>query len=160
MTSGLTAGASAKQLGESVEETFTRLMLRHAAERPQAAALREKEFGVWQTLTWSGLATLVRELACGLADAGLMRGEHLVVIGENRPRLYAAMLAAQALGAIPVPLYQDGATSEFVFPLNNAEIGFAIVEDQEQVDKLLDVRAANSRPAASKVSSAARPGSR
>ena len=124
-----------------MEETFTRLMLRHAAERPHDAALREKEFGVWQTTTWSDLATLVRELACGLAETGLKRGEHLVVIGENRPRLYAAMLAAQALGAIPVPLYQDAASSEFVFPLNNAEVGFAIVEDQEQVDKLLDVRA-------------------
>ena len=125
-----------------MEETFTRLMLRHAAERPRDTALREKEFGVWQTLTWSELETLVREVACGLAEAGLKRGQHLVVIGENRPRLYAAMLAAQALGAIPVPLYQDAASAEFVFPLNNAEVGFAIVEDQEQVDKLLEVRAA------------------
>ncbi len=115
-------------------------MLEHAAQRPGAAALREKSFGIWQTLSWAALATLVRELACGLAQAGLARGQHLLIVGENRPRLYAAMLAAQSLGAIPVPLYQDAATTEFVFPVNNAEIAFAIVEDQEQVDKLLELR--------------------
>ncbi|MEP7295634.1 MAG: AMP-binding protein [Burkholderiales bacterium] len=120
--------------------TFPRLLLQHAAERPAAAALREKEFGIWQTLTWSALATLVRELACGLAQAGLQRGQHIVVIGENRPRLYAAMLAAQSLGAVPVPLYQDAAATEFVFPISNAEVVFAIVEDQEQVDKLIEMR--------------------
>jgi long-chain acyl-CoA synthetase len=102
--------------------------------------LREKEFGIWQTLSWGALAELVRALAGGLAEAGLKRGEHLVVIGENRPRLYASMLAAQSLGAIPVPLYQDAAAGEFVFPITNAEITLAIVEDQEQVDKMLEVR--------------------
>jgi len=121
--------------------TFPRLLLSHATERPAAAALREKEFGIWQTLSWRALATLVRELAGGLAQAGLQRGQHLVVVGENRPRLYASMLAAQSLGAIPVPLYQDAAAAEFVFPLVNAEVVFAIVEDQEQVDKLIEVRA-------------------
>ncbi len=115
-------------------------MLEHAKARPEAAALREKEFGIWQPLTWSALATLVRELACGLAEAGLQRGQHLVVVGENRPRLYATMLAAQSIGAIPVPLYQDAAAAEFVFPLANAEVAFAVVEDQEQVDKMLEVR--------------------
>src|SRR6218665_2796956 len=120
--------------------TFPRLLLEHAAQRPAAAALREKEYGIWQTLSWSGLAALVREMAHGLAQAGLRRGEHLVVVGENRPRLTAAMLAAQSLGAIPVPLYQDAVAAEFVFPVNNAEIAFAIVEDQEQVDKMLELR--------------------
>ena len=120
--------------------TFPRLLLDHAAQRPGAAALREKEYGIWQTLTWGRLAELVRHLACGLAAAGLQRGQHLVVIGENRPRLYASMLAAQSLGAIPVPLYQDAAAAEFAFPLNNAEIAFAVVEDQEQVDKLVEIR--------------------
>ena len=121
--------------------TFPRLMLSHAAQRPAAAALREKDQGIWQTLTWQGLATLVRELACGLVQAGLTRGQHVVVVGENRPRLYAAMLAAQSLGAIPVPLYQDAVAAEFAFPINNAEVAFAVVEDQEQVDKMLDLRA-------------------
>jgi long-chain acyl-CoA synthetase len=123
-----------------VQTTFVRLMLDHAARRPAAAALREKEYGIWQTTTWAQLAERVRHLACGLAAAGLKRGEHVVVIGDNRPRLTAAMLAAQALGAVPVPLYQDAAATEFVFPINNAEVAFAIVEDQEQVDKLLEVR--------------------
>ncbi|WKB54932.1 AMP-dependent synthetase/ligase [Eleftheria terrae] len=120
--------------------TFPRLLLEHAARRPEAPALREKEYGIWQTLSWSALAEMVRRLACGLAEAGLQRGEHLAVIGENRPRLYAAMLAAQSLGAIPVPLYQDAAAAEFAYPLRNAEVRFAVVEDQEQVDKLLEVR--------------------
>ncbi|MDR7272720.1 long-chain acyl-CoA synthetase [Pelomonas saccharophila] len=120
--------------------TFPRLLLDHAAQRPDAPALREKAFGVWQTLSWAQLAALVQDLALGLAAAGLRRGEHLVVVGENRPRLYATMLAAQSLGAVPVPLYQDAVAAEFVFPLNNAEIAFAVVEDQEQVDKLLELR--------------------
>jgi long-chain acyl-CoA synthetase len=121
--------------------TFPRLLLDHAAQRPAAPALREKEYGIWQTLSWAALATLVRELAGGLAQAGLQRGQHIVVIGENRPRLYAAMLAAQALGAVVVPLYQDAVATEFAYPINNAEIAFAVVEDQEQVDKMLELRA-------------------
>jgi long-chain acyl-CoA synthetase len=123
-----------------VQTTFPRLLLEHAKARPDAAALREKEYGIWQTLSWSDLATLVRRLANGLGAAGLRRGQHIVVIGENRPRLYASMLAAQSLGAIPVPLYQDAVGAEFVFPIVNAEVAFAIVEDQEQVDKLLEIR--------------------
>ncbi len=120
--------------------TFPRLLLGHAAQRPAAPALREKEYGIWQSLSWAQLAQMVRELAHGLAQAGLQRGQHLVVVGENRPRLYATMLAAQALGAIPVPLYQDAVAAEFRFPINNADIGFAVVEDQEQVDKMLELR--------------------
>ncbi|MEO6410536.1 MAG: AMP-binding protein [Burkholderiaceae bacterium] len=123
-----------------MQSTFPRLLLDHAKARPDAAALREKSYGIWQTLSWSALAGMVREIACGLAEAGLARGQHLVVVGENRPRLYASMLAAQSIGAIPVPLYQDAAAGEFAFPINNAEIAFAIVEDQEQVDKLLELR--------------------
>ena len=121
--------------------TFPKRLLEHAAQRPDATALREKEYGIWQTLSWSALATLVRSLAGGLAQAGLQRGDHIVIVGENRPRLYASMLAAQALGAVPVPLYQDAAVTEYVFPINNAEVRFAIVEDQEQVDKLIELRA-------------------
>jgi long-chain acyl-CoA synthetase len=123
-----------------VQTTFPRLMLTHAQQRPQAAAMREKVFGIWQTTTWQALAALVRELACGLAAAGLRRGDHAVVVGDNRPRLYATMLAVQALGAVPVPLYQDAAAAEYAFPINNADVRFAIVEDQEQVDKMLELR--------------------
>lgn len=124
-----------------MDTTFPRLLLQHAAKRPDAAAMREKEYGIWQGLTWADLATMVEHLACGLHEAGLARGEHMVVIGANRPRLYATMLAAQALGAIPVPLYQDAVAAECAFPINNAEVRFAFAEDQEQVDKLLEVRA-------------------
>ncbi|WP_180683127.1 AMP-dependent synthetase/ligase [Tepidicella baoligensis] len=120
--------------------TFPRLLLEHAAKRPGAAAMREKEYGIWQTTTWQQMADLVRHLAGGLHQLGLQRGEHLVVIGANRPRLYATMLAAQSLGAIPVPLYQDAVAAECVFPINNAEVRFAVVEDQEQVDKMLEIR--------------------
>ncbi|MGZ8259031.1 MAG: AMP-dependent synthetase/ligase [Caldimonas sp.] len=123
-----------------MQTTFPRLLLEHAASRPDAPALREKEFGIWQTLTWRTLAELVEALAGGLAEAGLKRGDHVVVVGENRPRLYAAMLAAQALGAVPVPLYQDAVAAEFVFPIANADVDFAVVEDQEQVDKMVEVR--------------------
>ena len=114
--------------------------MRHAAERPTAAAMREKEYGIWQTLSWGDLALMVRQLACGLHQAGLRRDEHMVVVGSNRPRLYATMLAAQSLGAVPIPLYQDAASAECVFPINNAEVRFAFAEDQEQVDKLLEIR--------------------
>ncbi|MBL8331321.1 MAG: AMP-binding protein [Rubrivivax sp.] len=123
-----------------MQSTFPRLMLEHAAKRPGAPALREKVFGIWQTTTWAQLAAEVRAIACGLAEAGLKRDDHVVVVGENRPRLYASMLAVQSLGAVPVPLYQDAATTEYVFPMQNAEVRLAIVEDQEQVDKMLEVR--------------------
>jgi len=121
-------------------ETFPQLLFKHALDRGDSAAMREKEYGIWQTLTWSALAQLVEQIACGLHQAGLRRGEHMVVLGANRPRLYATMLAAQSLGAIPVPLYQDAAAAECVFPINNAEVRFAFAEDQEQVDKLLEIR--------------------
>jgi long-chain acyl-CoA synthetase len=124
----------------SMRTTFPRLLLDHAKRRPSAPAMREKEYGIWQTTTWADMARLVEAIACGLHQAGLKRGEHMVVIGANRPRLYATMLAAQAIGAIPVPLYQDAVGAECVFPINNAEVRFAVVEDQEQVDKMLEIR--------------------
>ena len=123
-----------------MQSTFPRLMLHQAATRAQAPAMREKEYGIWQTTTWSELDQLVQAIAAGLHLAGLKREEHLVLLGSNRPRLYAAMLAAQSLGAIPIPLYQDAVAPECVFPINNADIRFCIAEDQEQVDKLLEVR--------------------
>jgi long-chain acyl-CoA synthetase len=123
-----------------MQTTFPQLLLQHASSRPTAAAMREKEYGIWQSLTWADLATMVEHLAAGLHQAGLRRGEHMVVVGANRPRLYATMLAVQSLGAIPIPLYQDAVAAECVFPINNAEVRFAFAEDQEQVDKLLEIR--------------------
>jgi long-chain acyl-CoA synthetase len=123
-----------------MQTTFPKLMLTHAAQRPLAAAMREKEYGIWQAHTWADMATQVQRIACGLHLLGLQRGQHMVVIGANRPWLYASMLAVQALGAIAVPLYQDAVGGECVFPINNAEVQLALVEDQEQVDKLLEIR--------------------
>ncbi len=123
-----------------MQTTFPQLLLDHAQRRPDAPAMREKEYGIWQTTSWAQMAQLVEALACGLHQAGLRRGEHMVVIGANRPRLYATMLAAQSLGAIPIPLYQDAVGGECVFPINNAEVRFCVVEDQEQVDKMLEIR--------------------
>jgi long-chain acyl-CoA synthetase len=122
------------------QTTFPQLLLQHAAQRPRAAAMREKEYGIWQSLSWGDLALVVEQLAAGLHQAGLTRGDHMVVVGANRPRLYATMLAVQSLGAVPIPLYQDAAAQECVFPISNAEVRFAFAEDQEQVDKLLEVR--------------------
>jgi long-chain acyl-CoA synthetase len=123
-----------------METTFPRLLLQHAAQRPDDAAMREKEYGIWQARTWAQMGKLVEHIACGLHQAGLASGEHMVVLGANRPRLYATMLAAQSLGAIPIPLYQDAVAAECVFPINNADVRFAFAEDQEQVDKLLEIR--------------------
>jgi long-chain acyl-CoA synthetase len=123
-----------------MQTTFPQLLLDHAAQRPTEPAMREKEYGIWQAMTWSDLSTLVAQLACGLHKAGLRRDEHMIVIGANRPRLYATMLAVQSIGAVPIPLYQDAAAPECVFPINNADVRFAFAEDQEQVDKLLEIR--------------------
>ena len=120
--------------------TFPRLLDRHATERPQDAAIREKDLGIWQTWTWARLRDEVIALAGALAAEGFAPGDHLATIGENRPRLYAAMLAAQWLGGIPVPMYQDAIAGEMVYVLRDAAIRFAVVEDQEQVDKLLEIR--------------------
>ena len=119
-------------------DTFPRLLLHHAEVRGAHPAFREKDLGIWQTWTWTQVAAEVRALACGLAAQGFERGMRLAIIGDNRPRLYWSMAAAQALGGIAVPTYQDAPAAEFVFVLNDAEIAYAIVEDQEQVDKVLE----------------------
>ncbi len=120
--------------------TFPRLLLHHAKVRPNAPAMREKHLGIWQTWTWSDVAERVRALACGLASLGFQRGDNLAIIGDNRPHLYMMMSAAQCLGGVPVPLYQDAVAAEMLFVLQDAGVRFAIVEDQEQVDKLLEIK--------------------
>jgi long-chain acyl-CoA synthetase len=124
---------------DGAADTFPKLLMRHARERGARAAIREKDLGIWQTWTWRQLADEARTLAAGLAAEGLRRGDHFALVGDNRPRLYAAMAAAQCLGAIPVPLYQDSAAAEMAFPIENAAIALAFAEDQEQVDKLLEI---------------------
>jgi long-chain acyl-CoA synthetase len=120
-------------------DTFPKLLMHHARVRGARPAIREKDLGIWQTWTWQHYADEVRALACGLAEQGFSRGEHLALVGDNRPRLYAAICAAQCLGGVPVPLYQDAVATEMAFPIQNAEIAFAFAEDQEQVDKLLEI---------------------
>src|SRR5581483_5607211 len=119
-------------------DTFPRLLLHHAHVRGERPAVREKDLGIWQVWTWRQVADEVRAMACGLAAQGFRRGMHLAIIGDNRPRLYWAMTAAQCLGGVPVPMYQDAPAAEFAYVLNDAEIDYALVEDQEQVDKLLE----------------------
>ncbi|MBI3370468.1 MAG: AMP-binding protein [Betaproteobacteria bacterium] len=122
-------------------DTFPKLLAHHAEVRGARPAIREKDLGIWQTHAWSDVAREVRRIACGLAALGFKRGEHVAVIGDNRPRLYWAICAAQAIGGIPVPMYQDSVAAEMAYPIQNAEIAFAVVEDQEQVDKLLEILA-------------------
>ncbi len=121
-------------------DTFPKLLLSHAKTRPGHPAMREKDLGIWQTWSWQDSAREVRALACGLAGLGFRRGDRMAIIGDNRPRLYWTMAAAQALGGVPVPLYQDSAAPEMGFVIDHAEVRFALAEDQEQVDKLLDLR--------------------
>ncbi len=121
-------------------DTFPRLLLHQAKVRPHRPAFREKDLGIWQTWTWAQVADEVRLLACGLAAQGFKRGDRLAIVGDNRPRLYWSMMAAQALGGVPVPLYQDAVAAEMAFVVQDAEIEFAVAEDQEQVDKLLEIR--------------------
>ncbi|MGJ7545472.1 AMP-dependent synthetase/ligase [Variovorax sp. LT1R16] len=122
------------------DTTFPRLLRAHAAAQPDAPAVREKDLGIWQTWTWGETAQAVREMACGLASLGFEAFDNLAIVGANRPHLYMAVVAAQSLRGVPVPLYQDAVASEMVFMLDDAEIQFVIAEDQEQVDKLLECR--------------------
>lgn len=131
----------ASAMKPAAARTFPALLLEHASVRGSRPAIREKDLGIWQTLTWADVAEQARLAAHGLAALGIGPGMHVAVIGENRPRLYIAMMAAQSLGAIPVPLYQDAVAQEMVYVLQDAEVRVAVVEDQEQVDKMLEVQA-------------------
>ncbi len=133
------AGAEAAP-GLGVGDTFPKLLLDMAKRRGDRPAIREKEYGIWQSWTWGEVAQEVRALACGLAAIGLKRGDKIAIIGDNRPRLYWTMTAAQVLGAVPVPLYQDSVATELSFVVEHAEARFVLAEDQEQVDKMLSIR--------------------
>ena len=126
---------------ETGSDTFPKLLLQHARERGSHPAIREKALGIWQSWSWREVADEIEALACGLARAGLARGAHIAVIGANRPRLYWTLTAAQCLGAIPVPFYEDAVAQEMAYVFQNAEIEYAVVEDQEQADKLFEILA-------------------
>lgn len=120
-------------------ETMPKLLLRNASRFASRPAYREKDLGIWQTWTWSQTRDEVRALALGLYALGLKRGETIAIIGDNRPQLYWSFAATQSIGAIPVPVYQDAVAAEMAYVLGHAEIAFAVVENQEQVDKILSL---------------------
>ena len=122
-------------------DTFPKLVIANAERLPRRVAIREKDLGIWQAYTWRDYLERSRRIALGLASLGFARGDVTAVIGDNRPELYWSVLATQALGGIPVPLYQDSIEKELVYILDHSEARVAVAEDQEQVDKLLNVRA-------------------
>ncbi|MGB1256378.1 MAG: AMP-binding protein [Thiolinea sp.] len=125
---------------ENKSDTFPKLLIENAQRFSNRPAIREKDFGVWQTWSWSQMQDEVFALANGLAAMGFQRGDKLAIIGTNRPRLYWGMCAAQCLGGIPVPVYQDSVADEMQYVLDHAEVRFVLAEDQEQVDKSLEIR--------------------
>jgi len=124
----------------SIAITLPQLLRRNAERMPERAALREKDLGIWQPYSWRSYWEEVRDFASGLAASGFAPGDKLSVIGENRPRLYFAQLAAQSLGGIAVPVYQDAIATELAYVLDHAETSVVVAENQEQVDKILSLK--------------------
>ncbi len=121
-------------------DTFPKLMRHNAKVRGDRPAMREKALGIWQTWTWSQAQEEVKAFAMGLAAMGVGPGDKVLIVGDNRPRLYWTMVTAQAIGAVPVPVYQDSVAREMAYVVEHAGVRVAVVEDQEQVDKLLEIR--------------------
>ena len=136
----------AKPRGRVAERRFPACCSAMRATSANRPAIREKDRGIWQTWTWREYHDQVHDLALGLAALGFRRGDRLSVIGDNRPRLYWAQVAAQCLGGVPVPVYQDSIAKELAFVWNHAEISVIVAEDQEQVDKVLSLRERAARP--------------
>ena len=113
---------------------------RNSKKLRDAPAFREKEFGVWQTWSWSEVEKSTTEIALGLMQLGVNEGDYIAVIGRNRPALYWAMMAAQMTGAIPVPIYQDSVAEEMSYVLGHCGARFVIADDQEQVDKVIEIQ--------------------
>jgi long-chain acyl-CoA synthetase len=120
-------------------DTFPKLLLRNARLFAGRPAYRHKDLGIWQVWTWAQVLDEVRAFSLGLQELGLERNDKVAIIGSNRPRLYWAMCAAQAFGGVPVPIYADSVAEEMAYILDHAEVTIAVVEDQEQVDKLLSI---------------------
>jgi long-chain acyl-CoA synthetase len=120
-------------------DTFGKLLAENARVRGDKPAMRFKVFGIWQSWTWGQVNQEVRGLAVGLKSLGLKRGDKIAIVGGNRPLLYWSIMAAQIVGAIPVPVYADAIADELAYVLDNADVTFAAVQDQEQVDKIMSV---------------------
>ena len=121
-------------------DTIPKLLARNAAVRGDRVSIREKAFGIWQSWTWAEVAEEVRLLACGLKTLGIEDGDKVIICGDNRPRLYWSITAVQAVGGIPVPVYQDSVAEEMQYIYGHAGARFSVVEDQEQVDKILEIK--------------------
>jgi long-chain acyl-CoA synthetase len=120
-------------------DTFAKLLVRNAVRFADRPAMRHKDFGIWHTWNWGQLLAEVRAYAAGLSRLGLKRGDRIAIVGANRPKLYWSIMAAQMLGAVPVPVYADAVAAELAFVLAHADVCLAAVQDQEQVDKLISV---------------------
>jgi long-chain acyl-CoA synthetase len=120
-------------------DTFPKLLIRNARRYAGRPAYRHKDLGIWQVWTWAQVEDEARAYAAGLSRLGLRRGDTIAIIGANRPKLYWSIMAAQMLGAVPVPVYADAVADELAYVLAHSEVRFAAVEDQEQVDKILSV---------------------
>jgi long-chain acyl-CoA synthetase len=124
-----------------MNDTFPRRLILNAQKFGQRPAIREKDLGIWQTWTWREMKDEIFSFANGLAELGFKRGDKLAIVGANRPRLYWGICAAQCLGGIPVPIYADSVAEEMQYVLNHAGVSFILAEDQEQVDKVLEIKA-------------------
>jgi len=125
------------RVGEA--DTFPKLLIENARVRGGRIAMRHKDLGIWQAWTWAEMFEAIRDFSIGLEELGLRRGDTFAVIGSNRPRLYWAMCAGQAIGAVPVPIYADSVADEMAYVLDHAGVTVAVVENQEQVDKVLSI---------------------
>jgi len=120
-------------------DTFPKLLVRKAAELGPKTALREKEFGIWQPTSWQQYHDHVRDFSLGLISLGLERGDKVAIIGNNRPEWVYGELAVQGAGGVSVGIYQDSTLNEVVYVIDHSEAVFVVAEDQEQVDKILDM---------------------
>ena len=121
-------------------DTFPKILLDRANSSANRPAIREKDLGIWQSWTWEEVYKEVKHFACGLSALGLGKGDKLIIVGDNRPRLYWSMAASQCLGAIPVPTYQDAVAKEMAYVVDHSDAIIAVAENQEQVDKLLEIQ--------------------
>ncbi|MEM1074360.1 MAG: AMP-binding protein [Pseudomonadota bacterium] len=121
-------------------QSIPALLHRNAQIYATAPAYREKEYGIWQSWTWAETLEEVEALAIGLVDLGAREGDFVAIIGRNRPRLYWAMIAAEMIGAVPVPLYQDAVAEEMAYVLSHCGARFVVAGDQEQVDKVIEIQ--------------------
>ncbi len=122
-------------------DTFPKLLARNAEVfGDRKVAMREKEFGIWQEFTWKEYHDHVKYFSLGMVSLGLAPGDKVAVIGDNRPEWVWAEVAAQAAKAVPLGLYQDSTLKEVAYVIDHSDATFVVAEDQEQVDKILDMK--------------------